>query len=112
MHSNINLLMKLLASRLGEQATLAKSLVMRDSVAGSGGARDPGPRSGKLTCTPHLRHVTGEASRLREPMLAALPAPGYYATPGQSGGSLCSGLPTSKPLATISVAMYKWKNAI
>ena len=48
--SDINLLMKQLAIRLGEQNTLAKSLVMRDSGAGTGSARDPGPRCGKLMC--------------------------------------------------------------
>ena len=50
-HSDINLLMKQLATRLGEQTTLAKSLVMRNSWAGSRGARHPGPGSGKLLCT-------------------------------------------------------------
>ncbi|MGC2049304.1 MAG: hypothetical protein WA635_11940, partial [Gallionella sp.] len=42
---------------------------------------------------PHLRHVTGEASRLREQMHAALPAPGCFATPCQSGYSLRADLP-------------------
>ena len=35
--------------------------------------------------TLHLRHVTGEASRLREQVQAALPAPRCYATACQSG---------------------------
>jgi hypothetical protein len=47
-HSDINLLMKLLAIWLSWQTTPTKPLVMRDSGAGSGGARAPGPRSGKL----------------------------------------------------------------
>ena len=49
LHSDINLLMKLLAIRLSEQTTLAKSLVIRNLGAGSGG--DPGLRSGKHPCT-------------------------------------------------------------
>ena len=80
MHSDINLLMELLAIRLGGQTTPAKSLVMRDSGAGSVSARDPGPRSGKLMSMlrslraglPHpqtarydfCRHVYGEIALL------------------------------------------------
>jgi hypothetical protein len=45
----------------------------------------PAQNARLLTCKPHLRHVTGEASRLREQMPAALPAPGCFATPCQSG---------------------------
>jgi hypothetical protein len=45
-HGDINLLMKLLAIWLSWQTTPTKPLVMRD--AGSGDARAPGPRNGKL----------------------------------------------------------------
>lgn len=38
-----------------------------------------------LMCKLHLRHVTGEASGLREQMQAALPAPDGFTTPCQGG---------------------------
>jgi hypothetical protein len=36
-------------------------------------------------CKPHLRHVTGEASRLREQMQAILPAQEGFNPPCQNG---------------------------
>jgi hypothetical protein len=61
--------------------------------SGAGSARDPGPHRGKLMCMPHPRHVTGEASRLREQMQVASSRTECFATPCQSDYSLRAGLP-------------------
>ncbi len=45
----------------------------------------PAQNAHLLVCKPHLRHVTGEASRLREQMQAVLPAPEGFAPPCQYG---------------------------
>jgi hypothetical protein len=47
--------------------------------------QNAGSRSDELLCKPHLQHVTGKASRLREQVQAALPAPDGFTTPCQSG---------------------------
>ena len=46
--------------------------LLRDFAAGSGSTRDPC----RQKRVPHLRHVAGKASRLRELMQDPLPVPG------------------------------------
>src|SRR5450756_367697 len=55
--------------------TVAKCLVMRSPELCCSRIQNAGSRSDELLCKPHLQHVTGKASGLREQVQAALPAP-------------------------------------